>query len=157
MNREPGRSGTPLRDAYADLVLGGRCVGCGASGRLVCARCRAGLPARAYPVRPDPAPPGLVPTVAAAPYQDLVKQLVLGFKERGLLDAAEPLSALLTLAVIEALGVTDVTGITGPAPAVLVPVPSRPSSVRARGLDPIAVLAGRSARLLRTAGVEARA
>ena len=134
-----------LRDAYADLVLGGSCVGCARPGRLLCGGCRAALPVTAHTAWPIPAPPGLVRPVAAAAYDGTVKQLVLGLKERRLLGLAGPLAGLLALSVREAT-----RGVAGPV--VLVPVPSRPASVRERGLDSTGVVTGRAARLLRREG-----
>ena len=46
--------------AATDLLLGGRCVGCGEPGRPLCRPCRADLPGRAWPAWPDPVPAGLV-------------------------------------------------------------------------------------------------
>lgn len=134
-----------LRDAYVDLVLGGTCVGCARAGRLLCAECRAALPTDARSAWPTPAPVGLARPFAAAPYDGTVKQLLLGFKERGMLALGRPLAALLAQAVRAAAAGID-------APLVLVPVPSRPASVRARGLDSTYVLAVRAARLLRHQG-----
>lgn len=128
-----------LRDAYADLVLGASCLGCGAPGRMLCPRCLGGLPRTAYDVRPQPCPPGLARATATAPYDDLVKAMINGLKERQLLGLARPLGDLLALSVERLLaGAPD-------APVVLVPVPSRRSSVRARGFDSTRALAARAA------------
>src|SRR5262245_41924963 len=129
-----------LRDAWVDLVLGGSCVGCARPGRLLCERCRADLPRAAATAWPSPGPDGLVRPVAAAAYDGTVKQLVLGLKERRLLGLMEPLAGLLALAVAEAIAGTA-------APVVLVPVPSRPASVRARGLDSTYAVTDRAARV----------
>jgi len=140
-----------LRDAYVDLVLGGSCVGCARPGRLLCRSCEAALPDAAHVAWPSPPPAGLVTPVAAAAYEGTVKEMVLGLKERRMLGLARPLGRLLALAVAEALR----TG--GPGPAVLVPVPSRPSSVRERGHDSTGAVTRAAARLLRRHGVEAYA
>ena len=58
-----------------------------------------------------------------------------------------PLGLLLAAACAEAT--TDVCG-----PLVLVPVPSRPSSVRERGLDSTAALTAVAARVLRSGGAD---
>lgn len=137
-----------MLDAVTDLLLGGRCVGCGRAGRLLCPGCAATLPATARPAWPDPTPPGLVPPFAAAPYDGVVRAMVLGLKEHRLLGLARPLSGLLAGAVASA---------APPGPVVLVPVPSRPSSVRARGHDPTYALALGAARRLRHAGHDVRA
>lgn len=141
-----------LRDAYADLVLGGSCVGCARPGRLLCVRCRATLPLSAHPAMPSPPPPGLAPAFAAAAYDGTVKEMVLGLKERRLLGLARPLGDLLALAVLEAIRPYAAGG----PPLVLVPVPSRPSSVRARGLDSTATITARACGLLARHGVDVR-
>ncbi|WP_300682124.1 phosphoribosyltransferase family protein [Nocardioides sp.] len=117
-------------DALTDLALGTRCVGCSRPGRLLCPGCRAALPTRAHLAWPTPTPPGLAPPFALGPYDGTLRALVLGLKEHRLWSLAEPLSALLAASVRdlqEALG--------PPGPIVLVPVPSRPASVRERALD----------------------
>ena len=135
-----------LRDAYADLVLGASCLGCGSPGRMLCARCRAGLPGVASDTRPEPCPPGLARATATAPYDGLVKAMINGLKERQLLALVGPLGDLLSLAVERLLaGAPD-------SPVVLVPVPSRRSSVRARGFDSTRALAARAAGTLQAHG-----
>ena len=140
-----------LRDAAADLLLGGRCLGCAGPGRLLCPRCAAGLPRGAHPAWPVPSPPGLVPPWAAAEYDAVVRTLVVGHKERRLLALSRPLGRLLGQAVAAALMAE-----AGNAawPLVLVPVPSRPSSVRARGYDPTYALTAVAADRLRRAGTD---
>lgn len=137
-----------LPDALGDLLLGSRCVGCERPGRVLCPDCAAVLPAGGRLAWPQPTPPGLAPPFAAAPYDGLVRALVLAHKERGVLALAAPLGRLLAGAV--AAGAS-------PEPLVLVPVPSRPASVRARGHDPTWEMTLRAAAELRTAGVQATA
>lgn len=134
-----------FRDALGDLLLGSRCVGCERPGRLVCAPCRATLPSEARPVWPMPTPAGLVTPYAPADYDGLPRALVLGLKERRMLALARPLGELLAVAVAAATG--DVGG-----PLVLVPVPSRRASVRARGHDPTHTVTRLAAALLSAAG-----
>lgn len=134
-----------LRDAITDLLLGGRCVGCAAPGRVLCGRCAARLPVGGHPAWPSPAPPGLAPPFAAAPYDGVVRAMVVGHKEGRLLGLGEPLAALLADAVHAG---------APPGPVVLVPVPSRPASVRARGHDHTHALVERAARLLRAGGAD---
>ncbi len=135
-----------LRDAYADLVLGSSCLGCGVPGQMLCAACRGMLPDSAREVRPVPCPPGLAPSTAAATYDGLVKEMVIGLKERQLLALARPLGDLLALAVARHLDALP------PAAVVLVPVPSRAASVRSRGFDSTRALASRAAVSLRATG-----
>ncbi len=134
-----------FRDALDDLVLGGSCVGCDRPGRLLCPQCRLELAATARPRWPTPTPSGLVVPYAAADYDGVARALVLGLKERRLLALARPLSVLLTAAVSAA--VADVDG-----PVVLVPVPSRASSVRQRGHDPTCTITRLAARSLVAGG-----
>ncbi len=122
-----------------DLVLPRDCAGCAAPGRTVCGPCRAGLIGAPFTHLPTPAPAGLPPVVAAAVYGGTVRTLLLAHKERGRTTLVGPLGALLAEAVAA----------HGPG-VVLVPVPSSPAVVRARGHDHarrLAVAAGRRARL----------
>lgn len=135
-----GRDDGPVLDDWLDLALGGSCVGCGRPGRLWCARCRDLFAGRASLVRPDPCPPGLAPVLAAAEYADPVRRMVLLHKERRVLALARPLGELLATTVLAGLRDEGVT--------VLVPVPSRPAVIRARGHDPMLRVTRRAARVL---------
>ncbi len=85
-------------------------------------------------------PAGLVEPWAAAAYEGTVRAMVLGLKERRLLGLAVPLARLLAAAVACEL--------PQGSPVVLVPVPSRARTVRARGHDPTRTITVRAARLL---------
>jgi predicted amidophosphoribosyltransferase len=141
-----------LATAFHDLVLGGRCVGCERPGRVLCTPCRDALEPRSRPAWPTPVPPGLRAPWAAAPYDGTVRALVLGHKEHRQLALAGPLGDLLAQAV------TGLLADVGPDPGrvVLVPVPSRPSSTRARGHDPTATITRIAAAVLRTRGLDVR-
>lgn len=157
----PGLPDLDLTDAWHDLVVGGSCVGCRRPGRLVCDECRAGLPDIAQPSPPKPAPPGLVPVFAAGPYDGVLKELVIGLKERQLLGLRTPLAGLLALSVLEAMLSTSAPGKVAlgkvaPGLAILVPVPSRPSSVRERGLDSTSAITRGAAAILRRHGLGVR-
>lgn len=136
-----------LVDAAADLLLGSACVGCALPGRLVCRECRAAFPAVAVPAWPTPTPAGLVPPYATGPYEGTLRALVVGHKERRLLGLGRPLGDLLAVAVSGALG-----AVAPEAPVLLVPVPSRPAAVRARGHDPTLTMTRSAARVLRRSG-----
>lgn len=136
-------------DASLDLLLGGACVGCGRGGRALCASCAALLPDVAGPAWPTPAPAGLAPPWAVAEYDGVVRDLVLAYKERRVLALRPALGRLLATAVLAALaGRPDGT-------VLLVPVPSRPAVVRARGHEPTAAVTGCAAALIRGAGHDA--
>lgn len=137
-------------DAATDVLLGSRCVGCARPGRLLCPPCAAMLRDAPHVAWPDPTPPGLVTPYAAAAYGGVVKDLVIGHKERRMLALARPLGGLLADAVEAALADGGPAGRTGPV--ALVPVPSRPSGVRARGHDPTLAMVRAAARVLGRSG-----
>lgn len=149
----------------SDLVLPAECAGCGRSRTALCARCSAALrgtgPGR---VRPRPTPPGLPVVFGAVPYRTAVRAVLLAHKERGALGLARPLGEALAGAVRAGLGDggaggggPDVRASGGPlGPVTLVPVPSAPRAVRARGHDPTRRIAYAAAAELRRAGVAAR-
>jgi predicted amidophosphoribosyltransferase len=122
-----------------DLVLPRDCAGCSAPGRTLCARCAQALAGGPVQARPTPAPPGLPPLVAAAAYDGVVRSLLLAHKERGRLALAAPLGRALA-------GAAARHG----RDALLVPVPSSPAAVRARGHDHARRLAAAAARRLGT-------
>ncbi len=138
----------------AGLVLPVACGGCGRPRALLCAECEQALygagPRRA---RPWPEPPGLPLVHAAAPYEDAVRAVLLGHKERGALELAWALGGALAGAVRSSAAASP-GGAAGPL--LLVPVPSARSAVRARGHDPVRRIARAAASRLRSAGVPAR-
>ncbi len=136
------------RDVFADLVLGGSCVGCGRPGRPLCRPCAATLPTNARPSWPSPAPAGMVTPWSAAAYDGLIRSIVVAHKERRVLALRRPLARMLAASAAAAAP----RGV----PMVLVPVPSRPGSARARGHDPTDTMTRDAARLLRRQGYDAR-
>ncbi|MGP3952710.1 ComF family protein [Streptomyces sp. 7N604] len=130
----------------AGLVLPVGCAGCGHPHTVLCDRCRAALAGKAARrVRPSPAPSGLPPVHAAAPYGDEVRAVLLAHKERGALGLARPLGEALAGAIRAACG-----GRGGPL--LLVPVPSSRRAVAARGHDPTRRIACAAAAGLRHEG-----
>src|SRR4051812_12860316 len=150
-SRRAAWSARRVLDAFRDLVLGGRCVGCERAGRLLCGACKAGLDVVPYPAWPTPVPPGLVAPWAATAYDGVVRAMVVGHKEHRLLALAGPLGDLLAQAVHAALADLRAT----PAPVLLVPVPPRPSSARRRGYEPTPALPRVAAARLASYGIEA--
>lgn len=132
----------------ADLVLPNPCAGCGRQGEPlafdICAACvRAVDGLRAFPTRPTPAPPGLPPCYALGEYGGELRELILGYKERGRHRLARPLGALLAEAVATAVPV-------GVLP--LVYVPDTGGAARRRHGDHMRALALRAAEALRRVG-----
>jgi predicted amidophosphoribosyltransferase len=137
-------------DAARDLLLGSRCVGCHRPGRLLCSTCHAGIDPQPRPAWPTPTPPGLVAPWAGATYDGTVRALVIGHKEHRLLALAGPLGDLLAGAVAAALA--DLRPL--PGRLLLVPVPSRPSTLRQRGHAPTLSLTRAAAGRLRAQGLD---
>ncbi len=141
----------PAVDPVLDLLVGSYCLGCARPGRAWCSRCDARLVGWPRPVAPEPPPPGLAPCWAAAPYDGVLRDLVVAHKEHHVLTLAAPLGRLLAAGALAALapppggrGPGD-----GPARVLLVPVPSRSSTVRQRGHDATRRLCAVAARRLR--------
>ncbi|MDQ7907774.1 ComF family protein [Phytohabitans sp. ZYX-F-186] len=133
-----------------DLVLPAGCAGCGAERIAlrygVCAPCAEGLESlRPGPAAPTPVPPGLPPCTALGAYDGALREVLLGYKERGRHGLAVPLGALLADVVGASLG-------GGPGGVLLVPVPDTAKAARARHGDHMVRLARRAAARLRRAG-----
>jgi predicted amidophosphoribosyltransferase len=96
-------------------------------------------------VRPRPCPSGLPPVRALAPYQGVLKKLLLAHKEHAELGLTEPLGVALAA----------VAAGFGQGPLVLCPAPSSRAAVRARGYDHTARLARVAAETLRRQGTDA--
>lgn len=123
----------PLLDAASDLLLGAACPACGTPGWGLCVACRRALDA---PVRHLNRGLG-VPLVASGPYRPVLCHAIPRFKDDGALNLTRPLGECLARAV---------AALAPPPDTVLVPVPSRPAVVRARGYDHAARLAATAAR-----------
>ncbi len=146
-----------MLDAWRDLVLGSSCVGCSRPGRLLCSPCRAALVPSPAPAWPTPRPPGLREPWAAAAYDGTVRAMILGHKEHRLLALARPLGDLLAVAADAAVDDLLRAAPLHPAvPLLLVPVPSRPSTVRERGHAPTTALTRVAAERLSAGGRPAR-
>lgn len=138
-----------LRDAFADLLLGGRCAGCERAGVTLCGGCRR-LLIELTPYRhwPDPRPAGLAPPTAAGPYAGELRNLILAHKEHARYALAAPLGRLLAEVVRTALGDRRA--------AWVCPVPSPRATVRRRGHDPLRRITKAAVRSLCRQGIDAR-
>lgn len=114
-----------LLDAAAHLFLGSVCPGCRLPSWSLCRGCRTLL---ADPVPRAVRRGGLegVTVLAANDYRPLLEHLVPAFKDDGALHLERVLGHRLAVAV---------AALQPPPGAVLVPVPSLASKVRARGYD----------------------
>lgn len=136
-------------DAAASWFLGAACPTCGAPTAGVCAACRAEIGAvTPFAVGSDAG----VAVWAAASYAEPWRTAVVAYKERGARGLVGPLADALAAAVARALVAWpgDLAGGVD-----LVPMPSRPAAVRARGLDTTLLLARASARVVATTGLDA--
>ncbi len=144
-----------MLDSFRDLVLGSTCVGCARPGRLLCTTCADALDPHPAPAWPTPRPPGLTDPWAATAYDGTVRAMILGHKERRLLGLAGPLGELLATAADAALA--DLLPVADDrVPLLLVPVPSRPSTIRQRGHEPTTSLVRVAATRLTALGRPAR-
>lgn len=139
-----------LRDAFADLVLGGVCAGCARPGRAVCPGCRSLFDGPGYVAWPDPAPAGLEVPVAATAYEGPVREIVVAHKEHGRYQLAGVLGEALAVAVAARLATA------GHRAAWLCPVPTTPARIRARGHDPLGRITAVCARRLRGSRYDVR-
>lgn len=152
-----------------DLVLPGRCAGCGSvcgAGRTsLCASCSGLLALPPRHVVPDPAPAGLPPVWAAAPYEGAIRRVIVAYKERGRwslsLVLGRSLGAAVRAARAGAGAASDGHGVSaGPSAhheeeLLLVPVPARRAGVRTRGYDVVGRLAQGAVAALRATEVRA--
>ena len=141
-----------------DLVLRVPCAGCLCTRELrrsLCADCRRTLHATspvAWTLRlagPRPAG-GPVPAFAAASYEGVPRAALLAYKEHGRRGLRRDLGECVAVACVAAVAAGSVH-----RPLLLVPVPSRRSTTRARGHDPVRGLAAAAAARLRALGVPA--
>lgn len=142
-----------LGERLLDAVLPASCVGCDAPGPLFCPSCRVSLAATPKVSWPRPSPAGLPTPCVVAGYDGAVRRALLAYKERGVGSLAIPLGEALAAAVAAVLALASPPRLA----AWLLPMPSSSSAVRQRGDDVMLRLARQAARLLRIAGVDARA
>lgn len=136
---------TTFLDAWDDLVLGSRCVGCERPGRVLCGPCAETLHGPPYAVT---APHLRGPAWVAGPYAGTLRSAVVAHKEDGVLGVAPALGRALAAAVGTGCGDRPDRA----EPVVLVPVPSRPGVARRRGDDPLARVVSIARRTLAREG-----
>ncbi|WP_332664812.1 ComF family protein [Aeromicrobium sp.] len=137
----------------ADLLLGARCAGCGRPALTLCRTCGDEIRADPAVAWPTPCPrtlrwPTRVTPIAAGDNTDLLRRVLIAWKEGGNTRLTSVLGHLLASAVVDHARAAR--------PVVLVPVPTSRRSRRERGCDLVDELARAAARLLRQVGVDAR-
>lgn len=136
-----------------DLLLGAQCPGCGRPALTLCRTCGEAIrpdPAVAWP-RPCPRTlrrPTRVTPIAAGANADLLRRVLVAWKETGNTRLTSVLDHLLAAAVVEHA--------RPGRPLVLVPVPTSRRSRKERGCDLVDELARSAVRLLGQVGVDAR-
>ncbi|WP_260857820.1 ComF family protein [Corynebacterium singulare] len=133
-----------LAASLVELVLPRPCAGCGAAteaGGVLCGACQEHL--RHVPRRVErPIPLGF-PAWALGPYSDTRRGVIIAMKERGNQAVRRHVGAVLAAGIEYLRARGDI-----PETAVLVPAPTRASSARQRGGDPVtAMCAAAEARL----------
>lgn len=131
----------------ADLMLGAACPGCGQAGAGVCGDCRNEV-RRQPPHREFRQLPGWPVVWATARYEGITRSLITAHKERGARAGTLVLGEALARAAAALLLLEAEVGAV-----TLVPVPSRPATIRARGYDSLRLVAQRAARILRQTGM----
>ncbi|MBC7632234.1 ComF family protein [Aeromicrobium sp.] len=143
--------------AAADLLLGARCPGCDRAALTLCRACGVAIspaPAVCQPLPTSraavPSSSALrpVPTVAAGINADVLRLVLLAWKEKGRHGLTTNLAHLLAASV----ATHAATG----HPLVLVPVPTSRRSKRLRGVDLVDSLAHSCVQLLREVGIDTR-
>jgi ComF family protein len=137
----------------ADLLLGAQCAGCGRPALSLCRACGEAIRPAPAVAWPKPCPEGLrrptsVTPVAAGTNADVLRRVLVAWKEAGNTRLTAVLDHLLAAAVLEHA--------RQQRPVTLVPVPTSRRSRRERGCDLVDELARAAARLLRQLGIEAQ-
>ncbi len=122
-----------LNSAVWELLLPRHCAGCDTPGQHLCHHCRTELSRPPQRVVPRVSPH--VPVFALGTYSGAHRRVILAMKERNNLAVRGHVGAVLRagLEYLEARG--EIT-----APVVVVPAPTRRSSARARGGDPVTAI-----------------
>lgn len=138
----------------SDLVLARECIGCTTLGTLVCAHCLRTVQDRAHIMRDlrfdDLAEDLRIPLAIAHPYAPPIDAMIYRYKDNAIPELARLLANLLAGAIAQISAVSPAANPQcGPEfdqIPILIPIPSRKSSIRARGFDPMSLIADHLAR-----------
>lgn len=139
-------------ESIVDLVLGRACAGCDAPGRLVCPSCTRALrtqPRSRKDLDLEDVQSGLrVPVACALDYRGPVRRMLYRYKDHRMRQLAGTFAPALASAI--AFGATQ-AGLPLES-ALLVPMPTRPQSIKKRGFDATDLLVNRTMRHVRVSG-----
>lgn len=134
----------------SDLVLARECIGCTSLGTLMCANCLATVHNRAHIMRDlrfdDLAEDLRIPLAIAHRYAPPVDAMIYRYKDNAIPELARLLANLLSGAITQIPRADPGGDHKLSQLPILVPIPSRKSSVRARGFDPMILIAEHLAR-----------
>lgn len=143
-----------LATSVFDLTLGRCCAGCDRPGSVLCASCAEALRPTVRLRRDvdlsDVVEDLRLPVVCALDYRGVVRRILFRYKDHGIRQLAAAVAPAL-LASIECAAVR--AGVSS-STAVLVPMPTRRSSIRRRGFDATELVVRRASAHAEVAGVE---
>jgi len=124
----------------SDLVLARDCIGCKELGTLLCATCRHEVSGRAHIMRDlrfdDLAENLRIPLAIAYRYGPPIDAMIYRYKDNQIPELASVLSTLLA-GSIQQLDLSEPGSSQKP---ILIPIPSRRPSIKARGFDPLVLI-----------------
>lgn len=133
----------------SDLVLARECIGCGTPGTLICAKCDATVHNRAQIMRDlrfdELAEDLRIPLAIAHRYTPPIDAMIYRYKDNAIPELARILANLLSGAIAQIPRVDPAGAHETTLLPILVPIPSRKSSIRVRGFDPMILIANRLA------------
>ncbi len=133
-----------------DLALPRACAGCGEQRVAFCEHCRSelddALEGEPFEATPTPCPAGFPITWSQTPYDGSIAELLRAFKDSGRGDAGPHLARLLRSALAALVEDEDICRreLGRGRQLVVVPMPSRSTSTRARGREPTVELGRRA-------------
>ena len=129
----------------SDLVLARECIGCTTLGTLICAHCLRTVQNRPHIMRDlrfdDLAEDLRIPLAIAHLYAPPIDAMIYRYKDNAIPELARLLANLLSGAIAQIPRVNPQFDPEFDQLPILIPIPSRKSSIRQRGFDPMSLIA----------------
>jgi predicted amidophosphoribosyltransferase len=129
----------------SDLVLARECIGCKSLGSLICAHCLATVHNGAHIMRDlrfdDLAEDLRIPVAIAHRYAPPVDAMIYRYKDNAIPELSRLLANLLSGAIAQIPRANPQCDPEFAQLPILIPIPSRKSSIRLRGFDPMRLIA----------------